>query len=246
MRRPGLSQRAVSLAAGLIAGVCALTGCAAAATPEPTASAVPRPQPESSAETPAIDDPRPLATRADSAWVARIAAAAGIPPRAMAAYAGGALAMAEERPGCGIGWNTLAAIGFVESEHGTIDGNVLDDEGRARPGIVGIALDGSASDAIRDTDGGVLDGDAVWDRAVGPMQFIPETWALYARDGNGDGQADPQQIDDAVLSAADYLCEIGGDLTRPDDWIAAVAAYNAHTDYNNRVADAATFYAGIR
>ena len=163
----------------------------------------------------------------------------------MAAYAGGALAMAEERPECGIGWNTLAAIGFVESEHATIDGTVLDRNGRAQPDIVGIPLDGTESDAIVDTDGGFLDGDAVWDRAVGPMQFIPDTWAEFARDGDGDGFRDPQQIDDAVLTAADYLCEVGGDLTQPDRWIEAIAAYNSHTDYNNRVADAATIYAGF-
>ena len=56
--------------------------------------------------------------------------------------------------------------------------------------------------AIADTDGGALDGDARWDHAVGPMQFIPSTWQLAGRDGNGDGTADPFNIDDAALSAA--------------------------------------------
>ncbi len=41
----------------------------------------------------------------------------------------------------------------------------------------------NATRLIGDTDGGALDGDPVVDRAVGPMQFIPSTWARWSRDG---------------------------------------------------------------
>jgi membrane-bound lytic murein transglycosylase B len=95
---------------------------------------------------------------------------------------------------------------------------------------------------IRDTDGGVLDDDPEWDRAVGPMQFIPATWSQWAADGNGDGVHDPQQIDDAVLAAARYLCFAGGDLSIPGNWISAVTAYNHSIEYNNRVAEVADRY----
>ena len=44
------------------------------------------------------------------------------------------------------------------------------------------------------------------DRAVGPMQFLPASWARYGADGNGDGVRDPHQLDDAALAAAAYLC----------------------------------------
>ncbi len=55
------------------------------------------------------------------------------------------------------------------------------------PPVRGPALSGGAFSAIRDTDGGRYDGDPVWDRAVGPMQFIPGTWRIWGADGNGDG-----------------------------------------------------------
>jgi hypothetical protein len=43
---------------------------------------------------------------------------AGVPERAVAAYASAALQLREERPGCGLTWVTLAGIGWVESQHG--------------------------------------------------------------------------------------------------------------------------------
>lgn len=184
-----------------------------------------------------------IAELADADWVAATAAATGIPERALQAYAGAALRAGDMWPACGLGWNTLAAIGEVETHHGTIQGGSIGDDGVADPAIIGIALDGSSTDAITDTDGGELDGDAEWDRAIGPMQFIPETWQALALDGNGDGVLDPQQIDDAALTAAAALCGPGGDLTDPAVWIDAVAGYNSATSYNNRVAEAANAYA---
>ena len=110
-------------------------------------------------------------------------------------------------------WWLLAGIGRVESGHGTFSTSVLDPAGTTSPAIIGIPLNGGNSTAvITDTDGGVLDGDTTHDRAVGPMQFIPSTWARYAADGNGDGMADPQNLYDAAHAAATYLCTAGGDL----------------------------------
>ncbi|MGO3885493.1 MAG: lytic transglycosylase domain-containing protein, partial [Mycetocola sp.] len=116
-------------------------------------------------------------------------------------------------------------------------------DGVTRPSIIGVALDGSQTRTIRDTDGGRLDGDTEWDRAVGPMQFIPQSWEDFGEDGSGDGVADPQNIDDASLSAAHYLCEAGGDLSQVSNWITAVAAYNDASDYNANVVAAADHYA---
>lgn len=207
---------------------------------------VPAPAAAGAAVEQAAPEPEPTAgaeRSADPAWVARTASATGIPERAMQAYAQAALRGEEASPGCGIGWNTIAAIGLVESGHGSINDAKLGLDGRAQPRIVGPALDGTVYDAIPDTDQGALDGDTVWDRAVGPMQFLPKTWQTYGRDATGSGAPDPHQIDDAALGTAAMLCDIGGDLTVPENWIAAVDAYNPNIDYNNDVADAADTYA---
>jgi len=52
-------------------------------------------------------------------------------------------------------------------------------------------MDGSlaATAVVVDSDGGALDGDARYDRATGPMQFLPGTWRSIGADGNGDGVA---------------------------------------------------------
>ncbi|GAP56692.1 hypothetical protein AHiyo6_32570, partial [Arthrobacter sp. Hiyo6] len=95
---------------------------------------------------------------------------------------------------------------------GTLGGGNLMASGRSSQPITGPSLNGVGFAAIPDTDEGVLDGDPEWDHAVGPMQFIPATWREVGRDGNGDGVADPLNIDDAALSAASYLCAGGRDL----------------------------------
>lgn len=175
---------------------------------------------------------------ANPSWTARTAAATGIPERALRAYASSALTVQSEQPACGLGWNTLAGIGAIESAHGTHSGGGLDAAGYPQPAIRGIPLDGSASAAIADTDGGEWDGDAVWDRAVGPLQFIPATWQRWGADGNGDGRADPNQIDDAALAAGRYLCA-AGEMTSAAGWRRAIFSYNHLDSYVDDVAAAA-------
>jgi hypothetical protein len=123
----------------------------------------------------------------------------------------------------------LAAIGEVESS--SLRGRSLDARHNVVPPVVGVALNGIGFPGIRDSDGGALDGDRVWDRAVGPMQFIPGTWRAWGSDGNGDGVADPQNIEDATLSAAHYLCAGGKNLSRRSDLDRAVLSYNGSQRY---------------
>jgi hypothetical protein len=150
--------------------------------------------------------------------------------------------MSSVEPGCGIGWWLLAGIGRVESDHGRFAGAVLHADGVSTPRIIGIPLDGSRSAAILDTDGGSLDGDPVYDHAVGPMQFIPSTWAIYGTDANGDGKADVFNINDAALGAARYLCAAGGNLRSRSGQVRAVLAYNHSDQYLAQVLALADAY----
>ena len=171
------------------------------------------------------------------AWVTRVAAAAGIPEPAVRAYGAATLSENRDDPGCHLGWTTLAGIGWVESQHGTIDGRVLDTDGHSTPPVLGPPLDGQHDTAaIRSEDG-------TWERAVGPLQFLPSTWDRWAADGDGDGVADPQDLDDAALAAGRYLCEAGGDLAAGSGWVTAVRAYNHADTYVRAVYDAASTYA---
>lgn len=180
--------------------------------------------------------------RVDPTWAARTAAATGIPVRAVLAYGSATLTVGAQQPGCHIAWNTLAGIGAVESAHGTHSGARLLSSGTSVPAIRGPALNGKGVGTIRDSDNGALDGDRSWDRAVGPMQFIPGTWRRWGTDGSGDGVADPNQIDDAALTAARYLCA-SGSMASGDGWRAAILSYNHSDAYVNNVAAVANHYA---
>jgi membrane-bound lytic murein transglycosylase B len=178
------------------------------------------------------------------AWAAQRAPALDMPITALEAYAYAARVAEVENPKCHLAWTTLAGIGMVESHHGTYRGAVVAPNGDVRPLIRGVRLDGSMGNMqIADTDRGKLDGDPTMDRAMGPMQFIPETWKLYGVDANNDGIVSPDNIDDAALSAAGYLCWRGKDLATPRGWMAALRAYNLSDQYARTVRDWATAYA---
>lgn len=180
---------------------------------------------------------------ADPEWVAQVSTSTGIPPVALAAYARATLALQDERPSCRLGWTTLAAIGSIESGHGTHGGAVLGADGRPSVPIIGPALDGYGVAAIPATpESTAWHGDLVWDHAVGPMQFLPSSWARWAADGDGDGSADPHDIDDAAVAAGRYLCADGSDLSTAQGWRDAVLSYNHSEDYLDSVLALADAY----
>jgi membrane-bound lytic murein transglycosylase B len=162
---------------------------------------------------------------------------------ALDAYHRAAGAMGREQPGCGIRWWALAGISRVEGRHGTYGGSSLAADGQTTRRIIGIPLNGeNETMAIPDTDGGALDGDPVWDRAVGPMQFIPSTWRRFAADGTGNGVADPHNLYDATLAAARYLCRSSGSMASDDGMRRGFIAYNRSTAYVERVLGLARGY----
>jgi len=156
----------------------------------------------------------------------------GIPSAALAAYQRAETVINSADETCNLSWQLVAAIGRVESDHGRYGGNTLNDDGLAVPGIYGIALDGKNNTAvIRDTDAGLFDNDVAYDRAVGPMQFIPSTWSVVGVDADGDAQRNPQDIDDAALATAVYLCSGDDNLGTLTGQRASVYRYNHSTAY---------------
>ena len=164
------------------------------------------------------------------------ASTSGIPSAALSAYQRAETVINAADKSCNIPWELIAAIGRVESDHGRYGGNTLTQNGVSKPGIYGIALNGkNGTQAINDTDGGQLDKDPVFDRAVGPMQFIPSTWQVVKVDADGDGQRNPQDMDDAALATAVYLCSGSDNLSTRPGQESAVMRYNHSQDYVNLV-----------
>jgi hypothetical protein len=158
----------------------------------------------------------------------------GIPVTALAAYKNAADILATEQPNCHIDWALIASIGRIESNHAR--GGYVDAAGNTLEPILGPVLNGAGPfAAIPDTDQGRYDLDTVWDRAVGPTQFIPGTWNGYASDGNGDGESNPNNIFDATLGTGRYLCSGGLDVTSPDQLRTAIFRYNHSDTYVNTV-----------
>ena len=165
------------------------------------------------------------------------AAVEDIPRQFLELYRGAVAARCPTLP-----WSVLAAVGKIESNHGRHGGEEVQSDGRIEPPIIGIPLDGTRGTArILDTDGGRFDGDAVYDRAVGPMQFIPSTWRSYGVDASGDGVADPHNAIDATWSAARYLCALGAD--DPSRVADALWSYNNSWEYVDGVLTQAATYA---
>jgi membrane-bound lytic murein transglycosylase B len=169
-----------------------------------------------------------------------------IPAMALRAYRYAESWASGFKPDCKLSWSVLAGIGKIESNHGRHLGAEarFSSAGDVTPTILGPVLNGAPNTGtIHDTDGGRLDGDAVWDRAVGPMQFIPSTWQSLGRDGNSDGVANPNNLFDAAVSAAGYLCLSGqGSLTDQANLRRAIFAYNHSQAYVNAVISWANFY----
>ncbi|MEI7592527.1 MAG: lytic murein transglycosylase [Actinomycetes bacterium] len=136
---------------------------------------------------------------------------------------------------CQLRWSAIAGVGRVETLHGRYGGGPIDANGLANPPIVGIALDGTHNTAaLPDTDGGAIDTDSVWDRAVGPMAFIPSSWRAYGKDGNGDGRRDVENIYDAALATAGLLCR-SGPLDSDGALRSAYFGYNQSLAYVDQV-----------
>ncbi|MEU6686436.1 lytic murein transglycosylase [Streptomyces sp. NPDC046832] len=186
--------------------------------------------PSVSGDTPYRTELPPLRTgKRAGGGAAAVEVGGALPASVFTAYRRAEDRLAHEAPGCRLRWQLLAAIGQVES--GQARGGRVTSDGTTVAPILGPRLDGVAFALIRDTDGGVHDGDTAYDRAVGPMQFIPSTWARWGADGNGDGRTDPNNVFDAALAAGRYLCAGGRDLSVPAELDRAILGYNHSAAY---------------
>ncbi|MER6028970.1 lytic transglycosylase domain-containing protein [Streptomyces sp. NPDC001851] len=191
-------------------------------------------------DLPPLNSPNPSPSPTAGTPVARGDSEAGVPATVLDAYKKAEAELRSAKPGCNLPWQLLAAIGQVES--GQARGGRVDADGTTLGRILGPALDGNGFALIKDTDHGAYDGNTAYDQAVGPMQFIPSTWAWAGRDGNGDGRKDPNNVYDAALAAGHYLCRNDGDLSREDDLHSAILSYNNSQDYLNLVLNWLDYY----
>lgn len=251
--RRGLFSRAVHSPAAGIAVIVPLVGLLAAggASPShslamhdngitPLASVSTNAAQNNSGVTVVANTKNPRALRTDVATIAApppaslVMAPGGvyIPPVPLNAYRTAEKIMAAQAPGCGVSWNLLAGIGRIESGHA--NNGATDAHGTPLSPIYGPVLDGSlaGNEVIVQS---VSAGRVYYARALGPMQFLPGTWARYASDAIGDGKPDVQNVYDAALAAARYLCSGGLNLRDPSQVLTAILRYNNSMAYAQNV-----------
>jgi hypothetical protein len=212
------------------------------AVPSSTGSAGPSPVPTLSG-LPTFPTPPARPANALHDWAERISEVTGVPSVAIQAYGYAQLLMQQTDPLCRLSWTTLAGIGQVESIHGQAGGAVLESAGRSSPPITGPLLDGKEGRAlVRDTDAGAYDGNATYDRAMGPLRLLPTVWRVHAIDADADGILDPYDIDDASLAGARLLCSGSEDLGQLAGWTAAIGRMKAGDAYARTVFQEADSY----
>ena len=189
--------------------------------------------PRNSAPSPALVDHALNLEKsaADPAAMANLAPGPlGIPGIVLQAYRRAQQIMAAQQPSCHLPWWLLAGIGEVES--GQADGGFVGAQGNTLTPILGPVLDGANGTAALPASGGG------WQRAIGPMQFLPSTWSTWGGGGN------PNNVYDAALAAGRYLCAGGWNLSDPAQQAMAVFTYNHSDSYVQLVLTWAYAYAG--
>ncbi|GAB2768005.1 C40 family peptidase [Amycolatopsis magusensis] len=206
------------------------TGAANTAPPvttePPAPPSTPQPQPGAAAlpASPgkALDD-----------WAAKYSTWLEIPQRSMLAYAKATITMSQEQPECHVSWVTLAGIGKNATDHGRAGGGVINEDGRPAQPIGTVELLDFNGTVVSELD------------ANGPMQLTPAVWDKWARSAGGAGAPDPQNLDDAALTAARALCADGRDLSDGPTWWNAVSSLQDAPLFLHRVLATANVYGTV-
>ncbi|HZD64980.1 MAG TPA: hypothetical protein VE152_02650, partial [Acidimicrobiales bacterium] len=160
-----------------------------------------------------------------------------MPTMVFDAYLTAAGEMGRVDPGCHLSWADLAAIGKIESDNAQYHGTRLAADGTAFPAILGPALDGTGGNGAYLVPANVSwDGSGPFERAVGPMQFLPTTWQALARvlpPLPRGVPPNPNNVYAAALGAGRYLCLAAGPrgMTSLQGIKAAYFSYNHSVSY---------------
>ena len=157
-----------------------------------------------------------------------------IPEAALRAYAYAAWAVAKQK-NCNLGWPTLAALGESLSNHGRANDSQLGDDGTTTVPLRGLNLfDPAHPQEVADTDAGLFDGDPTKDIPIGPLQIMPSRWEQFNAAVEPDAKPNPDNINDASLTLAGFLCSVG-DPSTPDGWANGVQQINANPEFVKHV-----------
>ncbi len=172
----------------------------------------------------------------------------GIPRLLLDAYVEAASYMSSTDSTCGVTWQDLAAIGQLESGQVASGGVQISATGDVYPAILGPPLNGGPGTAsVANAASPVFDGNAAYARAVGPMQFLPQTWASLAATLPLGIPSNPNNVFGAATAAAAYLCKAAGPggMGTQSGLAAAYMSYNHSSSYvAAAMALAAKFTAG--
>jgi hypothetical protein len=181
-----------------------------------------------------------------AAQIAAPAAGTDIPQIVLQAYQHAADMSAFLHPSCHLSWQDLAALGRIESDNAQHANTRIAANGDTYPPILGPPLDGSGGNAALPLPPlSYYDGPGPWEEAVGPMQFLPTSWTSVAMVGGSDPTPDPNNVFDAAISAANYLCRAVGPAGRLDTTSGLETAYYSYNHSDSYVAEAlsnATYY----
>ena len=169
-----------------------------------------------------------------------------IPQIVLNAYEHAANVFATRDPSCQISWADMAALGRIESGQAQHGMTRLAANGDTYPPILGPPLDGSGGNAALPQPPNLpyYDGPGPWEQAVGPMQFIPTSWATSGLVGGSNSTPDPNNVFDAAMGAANYLCRAaaGQSLTTLSGLTQAYFSYNHSATYVSEALSNAVYY----